>query len=193
MLRENALNYDVSYRCSQDHALYFAALPYLKFANHPDVLLRMRSHATSISKAKRGTQVECSNRARQRLLMALGIADAISVEEKKAYDDVANGCMPSSKEEMMAFDRFEEKIRTSDGAKRLLCVAKLSIAFSDRLWGFVYTHADRPEATRAVRGYWATNISKGRWGKLSLKIKVKYYIKRFLALISRFAWLRASQ
>lgn len=71
--RMHNLNYNPHFRYSQDFDLWTRAIQHLQFANHPDVLLRMREHSFKISTALKPQQKVFSDEIRQNQLTELGI------------------------------------------------------------------------------------------------------------------------
>lgn len=71
--RMHNLNYNPHFRYSQDFDLWTRAIRKLKFANHPDVLLKMREHSFKISTALKPQQKVFSDEIRQSQLATLGI------------------------------------------------------------------------------------------------------------------------
>ncbi len=181
-LRRNGLNYNPKYRYSQDHALYFdCMLKGLKFANHPEPLLKMRSHGGSISKSKHDLQKECSNRARAKILETLGLVGVISKEEKDAYDAVANGELPSSATSLWAFDSFVDKLCGGSGVGNVVDQERLRLAFARKLWALVYANAREPRWRGVRKLYWNTNMAKLQLPHISLRMMMKYYAKSVLS------------
>lgn len=81
------LNYDPDFICSQDHDLWTRSIRKLRFANHPEPLLRMREHAAKIGKTRKSTQEELSARVRRWQLQELGVEH--TNEEFEAFDLLA--------------------------------------------------------------------------------------------------------
>lgn len=114
-LRKYNLNYCEDYRCSQDHDLYLRALPYVKMANLKAALVRMRNHEHRITCAKKGTQVECSNRARRMFFAKLGLEGAFTEEELAAYQLIAAYDFPENETVVLAYESFVEKVQKGLG------------------------------------------------------------------------------
>lgn len=70
---KHGLNYDVTFRVSQDHDLWTRAIRFLRFSNLHEPLLKMREHAGKIGKTRKPLQQEFSDLIRQRQLLELGI------------------------------------------------------------------------------------------------------------------------
>lgn len=106
-LKNNNINYNPDYRCSQDHALYFdCILAGLKFGNYHLPLLRMRAHNGSISKAQSGKQKECSRLARKSFFVRCGVYSQFADEKFDAYNNFASGAMLRTVGEMRCLDSF---------------------------------------------------------------------------------------
>jgi glycosyltransferase involved in cell wall biosynthesis len=77
------LNYDVSFRYSQDFDLWVRAVALLKFANIKEPLLKMREHPNKISRELKPQQKVLSDRIRNNQLVSLKIE--FSEEEITAF------------------------------------------------------------------------------------------------------------
>jgi len=71
--RKHGLNYNPHFRYSQDFDLWTRAIRILKFANHMDVLLRMREHSLKISRALKPAQKLFSDEIRESQYLNLGV------------------------------------------------------------------------------------------------------------------------
>lgn len=71
--RKHNLNYDISFRYSQDFDLWVRAIALLKFANIKEPLLKMREHPNKISRELKPQQKLLSDRIRKNQLEFLGI------------------------------------------------------------------------------------------------------------------------
>lgn len=138
-LVRNKLNYDSSFRYSQDHALYLECIRAgLKFANYSAPLLYMRSHNGSISQARHEEQQECSRRARRAFLDATGIAEQCNDEEINVYNAFASGVYPDSVEKVHAYERFVEKIYANPSTSEFFNRDILRQQMSTRLYSSSY-------------------------------------------------------
>lgn len=138
-LVRNKLNYDSSFRYSQDHALYLECIRAgLKFANYPAPLLHMRSHYGSISQARHEEQQECSRRARRTFLDATGIAEQCNDEEIDVYNTFASGVYPDSVGKVHAYERFVEKIYAHPSTSEFFNRDILRQQMSTRLYSSSY-------------------------------------------------------
>jgi len=81
--RKHNLNYDVSFRYSQDFDLWVRAIALLKFANIKEPLLKMREHPNKISRELKPQQKVLSDRIRNNQLVSLKIE--FSEEEITAF------------------------------------------------------------------------------------------------------------
>lgn len=139
-LVRNKLNYDSSFRYSQDHALYLECIRAgLKFANYSAPLLYMRSHNGSISQARHEEQQECSRRARRAFLEATGIAEQCNDEEINVYNAFASGVYPDSVEKVHAYERFVEKIYANPSTSEFFNRDILRQQMSTRLYSSSYS------------------------------------------------------
>lgn len=68
-----ALNYDSTFRVSQDHDLWTRAVRVLRFANLNSSLLKMRNHENKLGKTRKQLQKELSDLVRTRQLHELGL------------------------------------------------------------------------------------------------------------------------
>jgi len=91
--RKHNLNYDVSFRYSQDYDLWVRAIRTLKFSNLREPLLKMREHASKISRTVKPEQKTLSDRVRGWQLQELGIE--LSTEQLRVFN--ARGSMINEK------------------------------------------------------------------------------------------------
>ena len=184
-LRRYGLNYNSSFRYSQDHALYFdCMLKHLKFANHPEPLLKMRSHRGSISKAKHGVQQECSCRARVKVLESIGLLGCLEDEELVAYNSMASGELPCSAHGIECLASFAGKLLTSRELAGFVDIDALRGAFTNRVWSLAYECASNPQFFGAMGAMGALSGVglKCRW---PMKLRLKFILKRMHAAVRR--------
>ena len=186
LLSACGVNYDPSFRYSQDHALYFDCMRrHFKFANHPEPLLKMRAHGESISRARHGAQQECSTRARNAFLEAIGILNIFDCDELAVYNSLASGEFPESAEGVSRLASFAGKLLTAKELGGFVNVGVLRRAFADRAWGLAYRRATSPEFLPAT-GALAALSDVGLPCRWSLKMHMKFIVKRMLAVLRRF-------
>ena len=70
---QHGLNYDTTFRVSQDHDLWVRAIRKIRFANLYEPLVRMREHSGKIGSTSNGLQRAYSDRVRERQLKELGL------------------------------------------------------------------------------------------------------------------------
>lgn len=177
-LVDKGVNYDSSFRYSQDHALYFECiLRHLKFANHPEPLLRMRSHGESISKAKHAVQQECSCRARNKVLESMGVLADIDQDELTTYNSFASGEFPSTVEGIAHLASFAERLLCSRDICEYFNVDILRRVFANKVWGMAYASATQPifsDAISAMKAFQDIGL-KRCW---TMKQHFKFFLKR---------------
>ncbi len=123
-MREFALNYDPSFRYAQDHDLWFRSMTKVRLANHPNALMRMRAHSSSISKAKHGLQQECADRGRKAMLRRIGIQ--LTETELEAYNALAQHAYSKIDARLLAtFLSFSERITSANEVEQVFNSAKL--------------------------------------------------------------------
>lgn len=179
-LVEHGLNYNLEYRCSQDHALYLDCIRAgLKFANMKMPLLYMRSHGESISKAKHGYQQEFSQKARLNFLKITGIAQKCSSEDIDAYNTFASGYYPESPLKVHLIESFTEKIYSSPNLNKYFDAQLIRYMIANKLSYGAYHAVDDKYTKRAAIEARKSPLMQysDRW---TLKMKVKFIIKRIL-------------
>lgn len=150
-LERKGLNYDPSYRYSQDHALYFDCIRAgLKFANYDKPLLYMRSHEKSISRHRHSEQLECSHQARYTFLKATDIALDCTESEISAYNDFASGVFPENIEDIDNIISFTDKICNSPSSSRYFNREKLGGAIAGELINGAYFAIERSKSKNAA-------------------------------------------
>ena len=177
----NGLNYNPSFRYSQDHALSLdCILKHLNFANFLEPLLKMRSHRGSISKAKHEEQQECSCCARNLFLKSIGLLGRVKKEELAAYNLLASGELPPSALGIASLASFYTKILESKEIGEFIDVGILRQVFADRAWGLAYGYSASPKFfdTIGAMGMLADFGIKHRW---PIKQRFKFILKRLFA------------
>lgn len=181
-LVRNKLNYDSSFRYSQDHALYLECIRAgLKFANYPAPLLHMRSHYGSISQARHEEQQECSRRARRAFLDATGIAEQCNDEEIEIYNTFASGVYPDSVEKVHAYERFVEKIYANPNTTEYFDIEMLRSAMATFFCNSAYFAIKQKVLyCSSLAGYRSSlRLYASKW---PLSMKIKYMVKRIRTL-----------
>lgn len=174
------LNYDVSFRYSQDHALYLDCIKAgIKFGNINDPLLYMRAHSGSISRTLHNPQQECSQRARLDFLKVTGIADGCSEEEISVYNTFASGEFPDTIEKVRAYEHFVLKVCKNPKTSKYFNIDILQRTLSEKLLIGAY-HAI--ELKRLKKIAWVVRMSELRsyCDKWTYKLKIKFYLKYLL-------------
>ena len=104
------LNYDISFRYSQDLALWSQAMHYVKLANLPKIVTYMREHPNKISIAKHSLQKECSDRVHLQELKRLGVTN-LSNEEQISFLSFCACETQLSVQSLIHYDAAIDKIR----------------------------------------------------------------------------------
>lgn len=106
--RKHSLNYDISFRYSQDHDLWVRAIEKLKFANLPDPLTKMREHGNKISTTLKPEQKKLSDRVRKWQLEKLRVE--LSTRELNVFNTIVNGVSENTHDKIKLFEMALLKI-----------------------------------------------------------------------------------
>lgn len=113
--RKHNLNYDITFRYSQDFDLWVRAIRKLNFMNLSEPLLKMREHASKISRTVKPDQKRLSDRRRESQLKELGVQ--LSTEEIRLFN--SRGSMVTEKidNEVKLFEQVLLKIIEANKGK----------------------------------------------------------------------------
>lgn len=184
-LVRNGLQYQLEYKSSEDHRLYFDCMVKgLNFANIHEPLHKMRSHADSVTRSKPKLTRTCANWAREAFLTQLGIIDEFSQEELNAWHTVASHIMPTEKMVVHAFDSFIGKIVANKKVAQVLNIDALRKFAANHLKELAYFAADKKELQKATLASVNTRIVRYAdvW---PLKMKLKFVAKLIKGRIKR--------
>lgn len=106
--RKHNLNYDISFRYSQDFDLWVRAIALLKYANIKEPLLKMREHANKISRELKPQQKLLSDKIRENQYSKLDLQ--FSVNEKKILDNNSTGLPLTNQQDFNTLERCFKKI-----------------------------------------------------------------------------------
>lgn len=106
--RKHNLNYDKSFRYSQDHDLWVRAIQKLRFANLGDAQIKMREHVNKISTNLKPQQKILSDRVRKWQLEKLGVK--FNYEELEVFNAIVNGVDVNNPNKIKLFESALLKI-----------------------------------------------------------------------------------
>ncbi len=146
---QHGLNYEADFVCSQDHDLWTRSIRKLRFANHPETLLKMREHPSKIGNTRKSTQEELSGRIRRRQLDELEVE--YSDEEFEAFDRLAGYGLVTGRTGLMACESILFKVLESNRSCKVFDQKILERAVADAFYGVCRSHLIRKSTLGA---YW---------------------------------------
>ena len=158
VIRRHQLNYDPSFRYAQDHDLWFRAMMTVRLANHPNVLMKMRAHATSVSRVKYGPQQVCADRGRKEMLDRCGIS--YSSEELNSYNYIAKGAFAEIDAHILAtFICFSKRILDNIPNHYIFDRGKLGRQLAIKVHGCAYQMLRLRLNRDGMRLYYSSGLS----------------------------------
>ncbi len=130
---QHGLSYDAHFVCSQDHDLWTRSIRKLRFANHPESLLKMREHPSKIGNTRKSTQEKLSGGVRRRQLDELEVN--YSDEEFEAFDRLSGYGKVSGRSELLACESTLLKIFAANRSRSVYDQEILERSIADAFYG----------------------------------------------------------